>query len=142
MEHIEIDWTPRSLGDIGVEAAPLFEWWRFMEQASSRLQRPIAYQENTEALITRVGFTDINHKTVRIPMRPTPGDRRDYELGEWFKSAMCRADDNGRPSRAFESLSMSLFTRQLGLDPGYVRSMCDVVKRICESRQLSLYFNM
>ena len=139
MEHIEIDWTPRCLSDrgVGAEVAPLFEWWRYMVEASSRNQKPITYREDTEALLTRVGFTDINHKTVRIPLQPTPGDRRDFELEQWFKGAMCVGG-----SRAFEAMTLSLFTRQLGYDPGYVRAACDVLKRICESRQWPLYFNL
>lgn len=147
VEHIEIDWKPRYVEDdddttLPPQALPLLQWWEYMQTASARLRKPIAYQENTRSLLTRTGFTDINHRTVVIPLQPTPRDQRDHALESGFKDAMCREDELGQPSRSFESLSMSLFTRHLGFDPDHVRSLCTAVGAICESRRIPLYFNM
>ena len=112
-----------------------------MQQASSYTQRPIAYPDNSVSLLTAAGFTDINHRTVRIPLEE-PRDLREWELERRFKGAMCVADRNGTPSRGFESLSMSLFTRQLRMPPSQVNAMCAAARTVCYSRQLPLYFNM
>lgn len=141
MEHIEIDWAPQYLGDNGFpqQATPLLHWWHYMQQASSATQKPMSYPANADALLTAVGFTDINHRTVRIPLH-APGDRRDWNLERRFKTAMCVGDKNA--PNGFESLSMSLFTRQLRMSPAQVESLCDAVRRVCDSRELPLYFNM
>ena len=145
MEHIEIDWRPRLYGEgaYGPAVQPLLDWWEYMEQASSRLQKPIAYREDTEAMLLRIGFTDITHRIIPVQMQAAPGDARNFYLGQHFRDIMCMTEPNSTapPSQAFEAMSLSLLTRQLGFDAGYVRSLCDVVKRICNSKQLPIYFN-
>ena len=144
MEHIEIDFAPRCLNEHGYppQAQPLLEWWNHMTQASSRLQRPIAYPEDTETLLTRAGFTDINHKVVRIPLQSHSQDRRHAELCRYYKGYMCDEDVDGNVMQGFEGLSLSLFTRQLQMPAQYVRNLCRVLRSICAHDQLPLYHNM
>lgn len=113
-----------------------------MREASSRFGKPIEYPENAEALLTRAGFTDITHKTVFIPLQPRSRVNREYKLEGWFKLAMCLEDENGVLSQSFEGLSMCLFTRQLGWTAQEVRSLCNDLRKICNSRDWPIYYKM
>ena len=144
MEHIEIDWAPRCMGDgpFPAAAAPLQEWWDYMRHASKLAGKQIDYPSNAEELVMRAGFVDINHQIIRVPLRSNAKDDRDDQLSRWFTAIMCYPDDNGHPSQAFDGLSMSLFTRHLGQPPDYVRSMCKALRKICASNRLPLFHNM
>lgn len=143
VEHIEIDWTPRLSNKNGfpAELRPLQEWWSYMKQASH--QRPVAYQEDTGELLTSAGFTDITHKTVRISLQSHPKDIRDANLKRLFQSFMCLRDDSdGGVPRSFEGLSLSLFFRELGLQPDRIRALCDTLRSIYASDRWPIYHNM
>lgn len=114
-----------------------------MQRASLELGRPIDYREDTEELLMDAGFTDISHRTIRIPLHASPRDARDAELKRHFQSFACCTDESdGGRSQLFESLSLSLFTRQLRMHPDDVRSMCDTLRRIYLSDEYPLYHNM
>ena len=113
-----------------------------MREASARSHRPIDYREDTEALLTRAGFSDITHRTVRIPLGSRARDKREASLKRNYKSIMCVADDTGSVSQTFEGLSLSLFTRQLRMPSEQVRPMCDMLRRICMTDEVPIYHTM
>lgn len=144
VEHIELDWRPRCLDPNGYppQAKPLFDWYDSLHYASGLAERSIAYREDTEALLTGAGFTDINHKIIRIPLHNLSTDAREHDLAQYYLTAMCIPDDNGNPNQSFEGLTMSLSTRQLRWAPHQVKSLCDAVRDVCKSNYQNLYHNV
>lgn len=142
VEHIEIDWTPRyEHGDrLPSELRTLQQWWDCMLQASDR--RPIAYREDTGDLLTRAGFVELTHKTIRIPLRSNSKDRRQAELRRYFVSFVGWPDQEEGVPRTFEALSLSLLNRVLRIPVDEIRSMCDALREIYVSDQYDIYHNM
>ncbi|KAI7055100.1 hypothetical protein KC327_g17887, partial [Hortaea werneckii] len=67
-ELIEIDWRPRcdDSNRPPHEAAAFREFWDNLDAASRQAGRPIAYREDTDALLEQAGFVNIGHEQVRI----------------------------------------------------------------------------
>ncbi|KAI7214106.1 hypothetical protein KC333_g6198 [Hortaea werneckii] len=67
-ELIEIDWRPRcdDPNRPPHEAAAFREFWDNLDAASRQAGRPIAYREDTDALLEQAGFVNISHEPVRI----------------------------------------------------------------------------
>ena len=144
IEHVEFDWTPRCFDGhvFPPHAAPLAQWWDAMQRASHRAGRPMALPEDVESLLARCGFADTMHRTVRIPLQRRDHDRRDWDLYWAFKTAMSLRLEDGRAPQAFESLSMSLFTRHLRFPPDTVAAWCNALRAVFEHTATPLYFNL
>ena len=114
-----------------------------MQQASSIVGRPIDYRDDTEALLENAGFADISHRTIRISLQANPKDERESNLKNIFKSFTCmQDDDDGGIPQLFESLSLSLLTRRLDMNPSDVRAMCEAIRTIYRSDRWPLYHAM
>ena len=144
VEHIELDWTPRSMAGNSFphEANELLQWWREMQRASRQFGKPIDCPSNAEEIMDGLGLTDVTHRIVRFPLQPMRRDERDHRLCWGFKMMMSEPFEGGRLPRAFESLTMSLFTRELRIDPQTVASLCARLRSIVSIKDLPIYFNL
>lgn len=144
VEHVELAWEPRSMDPAGFpeRANELLHWYRNMQQASRMFGKPIDCPANIDAIMQQCGLVDVTHRTVQIPLRPRKGDQRDFNLSWAFRWAMSALYDDGRPAQGFESLTMSLFTRQLRRSPAAVANLCARLRAVVNDEKIPIYFNL
>ncbi|CZT17507.1 uncharacterized protein RCC_03341 [Ramularia collo-cygni] len=139
IEHVEIDWTPRSYQpNFPANATDLWNWWGWMLQASDRAGKSLAYREDTEELLEQAGFVDVSHKRVRVPLCGT--DRRDLQEKQLAHGYQMTMGYTG--SQSFTGMSMALFTRYLGMSPHHVEQLCARVLAVVQQESLPLYINL
>ncbi|KAK4940353.1 hypothetical protein LTR28_009166, partial [Elasticomyces elasticus] len=103
-ELVEIDYKPRCDDGTLAPDSPLVQWYNYLEDATGRASRPIAYPQNMRQMLTGAGFTDIEHKTIALPYNEWPVDPHQKELGRWQRLAFDEC-------KGIEALSMAAFTR-------------------------------
>lgn len=123
------------------EAQPLIDWYKYLQEASRRFGKPIDCPD-VDALMTQCGFAETNHRTIRLPLRHRALDVRDRDLSDGLKNAMCYQYDDGSEPKLFESLSMSLFTRQLGMQRIEVENWCARLREIAGTEDMPIFFNL
>lgn len=116
----------------------MWQWWEWMKVASSAAGRPVAYRDDTEALLEQAGFVEINRKKVKIPLY-THGtkDPQAFALAHNYQMAMGYIG-----SESFTGFSMALFTRYLNWPPAQVQNLCDQVVQIVGLRGLPLHIDL
>lgn len=139
IEHVEIDWRPRTTQQhFPREAIDIWNWWGWMQQASERARKPIAYRDDTEDLLEHAGFVDISHKRVRIPFFANARkDRKEAALAHGFQMAMGHVG-----SQSWTGLSMALFTQYLNFTPQQVQDVSNRVLHILPEQGLPLYITL
>lgn len=138
-----------------------------MQRASHMFGKPVDLPPNMQELIERCGFTDITHRTYQIPLftrkdfEPKDDEAtREHAVCFFLKVAMSYASpvtpdpEDGQPAnpdappspmkipQSFEALTMSYFTRQLGMQRSAVEALCDRLRHIVNDRKLPMYFNL
>lgn len=137
IEHIEIDWTPRTTEpQLPQKATPLWDWWWYTKDASRRARRPLEYREDTGDLLEHAGFMDVSHRQIRIPLSLVISrDDRDYKLYYGYHMAMGCKDCN-----SFHALSMSFLTRYSpGMSPAQAAHICSAALAVVQMQSLPLY---
>lgn len=140
IEHVEVDWTPRTNErEYPAAATDLHNWWYWMCHASGLSGKPMTYREDTEDLLEHAGFVDVAHKRIRIPLfcHSARKDHREWQLAHSYQMAMGHED-----TESFTGLSMALFTRYLNFSPAQVHEICRRVKAVVGMRDLPLYINL
>lgn len=139
MEHIEIDWAPRtSQSQFPAAATDMHNWWYWMQQSSQRAGKPIAYREDTEDLLEEAGFVDVSHKRIKIPLYVDGRkDKREWALAHGYQTAMGHIG-----TQSFTGFSMALFTRYLGFTPQQVQHACEKVVGVIGQKDLPLYIHL
>ncbi len=141
-EHIEIDWTPRSVPgyDFPPDTSPLLQWWYGLEDASARIGKPMSYPNNTEQLLDRAGFSSRTHETIRVPVPSYLGDRSEYLLCSGFKGAIKGQDHD--PASLLIGMSMIPFVSAYGWSEQQIRQLCWDAHNMLFSMQSPVYFNL
>jgi ubiquinone/menaquinone biosynthesis C-methylase UbiE len=139
IEHIELDWTPRSTErQLPPQAQALSNWWAWTLHASQLAGKPLDYREDTEELLERAGFVDIGHKRVRVPLfYPGTRDKREYLLSHGYQMAMGYTN-----SQSFTGFSMALLTRYFGWTPQQVADICANALAVVQQTPLPLYITL
>ncbi|SMQ45224.1 unnamed protein product [Zymoseptoria tritici ST99CH_3D7] len=139
IEHVEIDWTPRSYASgFPHNATDLWNWWGWMLQASERAGKPLAYRDDTESLLEGAGFVDVSHKRVRVPLCGSDRrDRQEKQLAHGYQMTMGYTG-----SQSFTGMSMALFTRYLNMSPRDVEQICARALQVVQQGELPLYINL
>lgn len=112
-------------------------WYEDMVTATARLDLPIAYREDTGALLRDAGFTNISELTIQVPfseLRPDPYER---ELAVWLRTAM-----GDVTSKAYQGLSMLPLTHELGYSPERVDRLCEEATKVLNRSRIPLYYNL
>jgi hypothetical protein len=102
IEQVEIDLRPRCDDDTLSESSPLVSWYKYLSDATGTADRPIAYRDDTKALLQRAGFIDIREQTIRAPINAWSTDPHQREIGKWYNLGL---------SLGLEALSLAAFTR-------------------------------
>ncbi|KAK4504081.1 hypothetical protein PRZ48_004996 [Zasmidium cellare] len=139
LEHIEIDWAPRTTEpQFPAEARDLYNWWAWIRQASELAGKSLAYRDDTEDLLEEAGFRDVTHKRIRIPFVWEQADVQEKLLAHGYHTAMGHLG-----TQSFHGFSMLLFTRYLQWTPQQVQALCDNIVNIIQSPQCPrLYINL
>ena len=92
LEWVEVDYEPRNAGNVPLPPGMrLLQWYRYIKDATMRVERKIDYPHTNKELLARQGFVDIQEEVIRLPLREWPTDRptSDYEreLGRWWGTA-------------------------------------------------------
>ena len=117
------------------------QWWQMLTEASARAGLPIAYREDTEQLLEDAGFRNITRRKIRIPFHNNENDNHEWNITGWYRTAMGHVE-SPKNKNAFAGLSMSHFTRQLGMSEAEVRDMCRDVTWAVNKRFTPLYNNL
>ncbi|KAH0542631.1 hypothetical protein FGG08_002954 [Glutinoglossum americanum] len=133
LEHVEIDFQPRS-DDVALPPdLNLVKWYNWLVDATQRAGKSIAYQHTTRQLLQAAGFVDIAETIIRAPYNPWPSDPHHKDIGRWYNLGM---------TEGLEALSLGPLTRVYHWSPDVVRGLIPgVAKDIC-SKRLRAYNNM
>lgn len=141
LEHVEIDWTPRTTAaQFPSDARELYNWWYWVKQASEIAGKSLACREDADELLEQAGFRDVSHRRIRIPLYwHGQTDRKDVILAHGYQTAMGTSG-----STSFHGLSMLLLTQYLHWTPQQVQALCDQVLGIIQDRvnQPRLHINL
>jgi hypothetical protein len=134
IEQIEIDLRPRCDDGTLSDQSPLVSWYKYLSEATTTADRPIAYRDDTKALLQRAGFIDIREQTIRAPINPWSTDPHQREIGKWYNLGL---------SLGLEALSLAAFTRVNSWNPtrDIAPFLADVKTEMCK-KGVHAYNNM
>ncbi|KAF6820704.1 regulator of secondary metabolism (methyltransferase domain-containing protein) [Colletotrichum sojae] len=125
IEHVEIEWVPRSDDNTQLPESALVYWSNVFREAMRRWGQPIDIFD-AGAELRAAGFTDITEDVIRLPVNPWGESTRERELGTWFNVGL---------THGLEALSTAPFTRVEGWKKPDVDGLLDAVKReLCSLR--------
>lgn len=125
IEHVEIEWVPRSDDNAQLSESALVYWSRIFGDAMRRCGQPVDIFD-AGAELRAAGFVDIAEEVIRLPVNPWGESTRERELGTWFNVGL---------THGLEALSMAPFTRVEGWKKSDVDALLDDVKReLCSLR--------
>ncbi|KAI0178909.1 methyltransferase LaeA [Hypoxylon sp. FL1284] len=133
IEHVEIDFTPRSeLGNLPDNSA-LRIWAVELTEAMDRAGRPITANTNTVSMLQRLGYVDVEQVTKRIPFNSWPADEPEHSIGAWFNLGLIQG---------LQALSIAPLTRMNGYDPEQVADLCNRARKELCSRGMRTFCTM
>ncbi|KAI9806533.1 MAG: Secondary metabolism regulator lae1 [Piccolia ochrophora] len=132
-EHVELDMEPRCDDGTLPPDAMMNRWWRYLAEATARVNRPIAYNPYTRHMLQQAGFVDIQETVIRVPLNAWASDSHSKDVGRWYNLGLIEG---------LEALSLAPLTRvcRWHLDD-VKRIVRDVKKEICNKR-IHAYNNM
>ncbi|TKA41623.1 hypothetical protein B0A54_06511 [Friedmanniomyces endolithicus] len=113
------------------------DWYDDLKTATTHLGFPIAYRQDTGALLHSAGFVDVCEEIVRIPLCKDTGSKYDEEIAMCFRGGM--SDPAGQ---AYQGMAMQPFTQVLGYTPERVFEACELVARIPYYGEVRLYHDL
>lgn len=129
-EQVEIDFEPRC-DDAPIEPTALHAWYKYLKEATQQTMRPIAHSSGDiiEAL-QKIGFTDIDHQVVGLPLNPWHHDEQEKKVARWYNLAFCES---------IEPFTLFPFCNAWHATPDYVQKTTDAVKREAYNSDLHVY---
>ncbi len=133
LEQVEIDLQPRCDDNSLPEDSALRLWAHYLEDATARAERPIAYNHDTGKVLQEAGFFEIREEVIRVPLNPWPSDAWQREVGRWYNLGF---------TEGLEALTLGPFTRVLGWRKWDVEKLVGEVKREVCTKRMHVYVNM
>jgi hypothetical protein len=99
---VEIDLKPRCDDGTLAPDSPLVQWHDYLNDATQRANRPIAFQTNTKEMLQTAGFIDVREQIIRAPLNGWARDPHQREIGRWYNIGL---------SEGLQALSAAPFTR-------------------------------
>ncbi|KAI1333843.1 methyltransferase LaeA [Xylariaceae sp. FL0016] len=92
LEHVEIDFRPIIDGPSSdLEKTSLLRWSQDLQDKMCRLERELHPRENTIEILTSLGYVNIDHDQMRLPLNPAwPEKPHEKEIGKWFNLGVCQ----------------------------------------------------
>jgi hypothetical protein len=110
------------------------QWYNYLADATSRAERPIAYQHNTRQMLQAAGFIDIQETIVRAPLNGWPSDPHQKTIGRWYNLGL---------TDGLDALSLAPFTRVNRWSANeHVRPLVKEVKKEIGQSKVHAYHNM
>lgn len=113
LEHVEIDWQPRSEpAPFPEEAQPYELWWKCMEAASLRSGYTIACPspQDTEQHLENAGFVDITRRKIRLPLGQ-PRDVYEWNIQRYYRALLGGTEEQAKTfERLVDSSNISFFS--------------------------------
>lgn len=78
------------------------QWYNYLDDATNRASRPIAFQHNTKEMLQTAGFIDVREEVIRAPLNGWSTDPHQKAIGRWYNIGL---------SEGLEALSAAPFTR-------------------------------
>ncbi|KAH6668356.1 methyltransferase LaeA [Halenospora varia] len=133
IEHVEIDMVPRCDDGTLPPDSALVNWTRYIQEAMSIQNMPIAYNQDTKLLLEKAGFVDVREQRIMVPYNPWPTDPHLKELGRWYKLGF---------TQALEALTLAPLTRNLQWTKTDVDRLIQDTKRELCSERIHAHCNM
>jgi len=132
LEHIEVDIKPQY--DPGASnSRQLDEWFLYLDGATERAHKRLAYPENLRELLNNTGFVDIEEEVIRLPLNEWPEVEHQKFVGRWYNLGLCQG---------LEALTLAPLTRAYEWPLENIRQLLTAVKpQIC-SRRVRAYNEM
>lgn len=132
LEQVEIDFEPRCDDGSLPERSVWRDWYLHLTDATDRLNRPIAYNHNTEQVLRDSGFVDVTTLRISIPIGEWRPGR--ITLGRWMRVAL---------AEAVEPLSLAVLTRPFYSWPAQdVKEYCREVSQTVNCAEYHAYHNL
>ncbi|KAE8133846.1 S-adenosyl-L-methionine-dependent methyltransferase [Aspergillus pseudotamarii] len=113
-EQVEIDFEPRC-ANWALKESHLQYWYQNLKLATEQSMRPLAHRsEETLNKLQEVGFTEIRHHQIRLPLSPWHQGDQERLVGRWYGLAFLQS---------MESLSLAPFSRILGWSPDRIHQL-------------------
>ncbi|KAF2731559.1 LaeA-like protein [Polyplosphaeria fusca] len=134
IEHVEIDVEPRCDDNTLAADSPLVKWYGYLQDATARASRPIAYQHNTRQMLQAAGFIDIQETIIRAPYNSWPNDPHQKEIGRWYNLGI---------TEGLDALSFAPFTRVYNWDlNAHVKPLIEAARQQICNRKIHAYNNI
>ena len=133
MEQVEIDLRPRCDDGTFPEQSQLMEWYKYLEDATTRGSKSIAYPPNTREMLHAQGFVDIEETIIRLPINSWPADPHEQDIGRWWNLGLCEG---------LEAMSLGPFTRVYRWPAADVRKLVGEVKTVVCNKSYHVYNNL
>ncbi|KAK4170452.1 S-adenosyl-L-methionine-dependent methyltransferase [Cladorrhinum sp. PSN259] len=132
IEHVEIDWTPRTDDPAtAIEGSLVERWANELLEVMDNYGRSLRLDSNlTKQRLADAGFTDIREEILQVPFNAWPSDRRGRELGRWFDLSM---------RTGYQALSLAPFARGLDRSAAEINDFIDQVYAETHSKEFHAY---
>ncbi|MCJ1380625.1 Secondary metabolism regulator lae1 [Xylographa soralifera] len=132
LEQVEIDLKPRC-DDGTLPERPIMQWYNYLEDATLRGSKPIAYLPATRQTLQIQGFVDIEETIIRLPVNSWPTDPHERDIGRWYNLGLCEG---------LEAISLGPFTRVYQWPAEDVRKLVGEVKTAICNKKYHVYNNL
>jgi len=132
LEQVEIDLRPRC-DDGTLPEKPLTQWYNWLEDATTRGSKSIAYLPNTKQILHAQGFVDIEEEIIRLPINTWSTNPDEKDVGRWYNLGLCEG---------LEALSLGPLTRVYQWPADDVRRLVGEVKTAICNRKYHVYNNL
>ncbi|TDZ60579.1 Secondary metabolism regulator LAE1 [Colletotrichum trifolii] len=122
IEHVEIEWVPRSDDNTLAPDSDLVRWGHTLSRAMQRYRQPVDVFD-AAATLRSIGFSDVTEQTIKLPINPWSTNESEALIGRWFNLGL---------THGLEALTLGPFTRIEGWDKPTIDKLVETLKKdIC-----------
>ena len=132
-EQVELDMVPRCDDGTLQPDSILLRWWGYLDEATARVNKPLAYNRWTGHMLQQAGFVDIHEHVMKIPLNSWPADLHLKDVGRWYNLGM---------TEGLEAFSLAPFTRVNHWHLDDVRRLVRDVKKVMCDKKVHSYNNL
>jgi hypothetical protein len=133
MEHVEMDIVPRCDDGTLPSDSRLLLWSQYLLQVTQEASRPLAYNNDTKAMLERHGFVEIQEQVIKVPLNPWPADPHMKDIGRWYNLGL---------TQGLEALTLAPMMRIAEWPRADVDKLIMEAKREICTKRIHAYNNM
>ncbi|KAK0747805.1 S-adenosyl-L-methionine-dependent methyltransferase [Apiosordaria backusii] len=120
IEHVEIDYTPRSDDPSKVHGSMMSQWTGELLKAMDNFGRSMRLDSDvTKQRLAEVGFVDIKEEVIQLPLNSWGANTHARNIGRWFNLVM---------NKAYQPLCLAPFYRGLNKSFSEINAFVEKVK--------------